>query len=102
MESLVDMCEAVLIEEASESSRSIGNLHFLFVAEKFGLKKLYELCVKQAKDTQISKLIEQKHYKEINIYEDHPTYRLIHQVRILHNTSIISDVTLSKQGRCSM
>ena len=28
-----------------------------------------------------------------------PTYRLLHLVKILHNISIISDVTLSKQGR---
>ena len=58
------MCEDVLCE--SSSGTKIGNLHFLFLAEQFGLKKLQELCVEKSKNTKISDLIKQKHYQEIS------------------------------------
>ena len=64
IERLLEICEAVLMKEASVSD--VGNLHFLFIAEQFGLKKLHEICENKAKTTKISQLTNQKHYKEIS------------------------------------
>ena len=64
IESLLEICEDVLIKADSEKKEA--NLYFLYLADRFELTKLQKQCIETAKSKDISQLIEQKYYKYIS------------------------------------